>query len=81
MNDTPVQVKSKAWEDHRWVSRGRKYPSRMERFVFTIAQLKKHRNLKIVVHTPHNTLLVMWGRDKNFQFSMLFSCEIANFTY
>ena len=30
------------------------------------------------VPSPHNTLVIMWGRDKNFQVSMIFelrNCE------
>jgi hypothetical protein len=28
--------------------------------------------MKFVVPTPHNTLLIMWGRDKNFQVSSIY---------
>ena len=49
----------------------------MQTFVFAISQLKNHRNLKILVPTPHNTLVIMWGRDKNFQVLMIFQLKIA----
>ena len=45
-------------------------------FVFAISQLINHQNLKILIPTPHNTLVIMWCRDKNFQVSMLF--ELRN---
>ena len=35
-------------------------------------QLINDRNLKILVPTPHNCLGIRWGRDKNFQVSMIF---------
>ena len=37
-----------------------------------IPQLMHHRNLKIIVPTTHNTLVIMWGRDKNFQVSIMY---------
>ena len=45
-------------------------------FVSTISQLIKHRNLKILGPTPHNTQGIMLGRDKNFQVLMLY--ELRN---
>ena len=33
-------------------------------------------NNTIVVPTPHNTLVIMWGRDKNFQVLMMY--ELLN---
>ena len=47
-----------------------------ENFVFAISQLKNIYNLKILVPTPHNTLVIMWGWDKNFPVSMIF--EVRN---
>ena len=41
-------------------------------FVSMISQLKNYLNSKILVPTPHNTLVIMWGRDKNFSVSMIF---------
>jgi hypothetical protein len=29
-------------------------------------------SLKMLVSTPHNTLVIMWGKDKNFQVLMLY---------
>ena len=46
------------------------------KFCFAISQLKNHRNLEILVPTPHKTLVIMWGRDKNFQVLMIF--ELLN---
>ena len=37
-----------------------------------ISQLKNHRNLKVLVPTQHNTQVIMWVRDKNFQVAMIF---------
>ena len=45
-------------------------------FVFAISQLLQPQNLKILVPTPHTTLVIMWGRDKNFQVLMLY--ELRN---
>ena len=48
-------------------------------FVLAIWQLIRHWNLKILVPAPHNTLVIMWGRDKNVQVLMLYkltNCEI-----
>ena len=47
-------------------------------FVFVISQLKKHCNSKILVPTPHNTLVFFWDRERNFQVSMFFYLEIVN---
>ena len=38
-------------------------------------QLIHHRNLKMLVHTPHNTLVIMLGRDKNFQVLMMYELQ------
>jgi hypothetical protein len=35
-------------------------------FVFAISKLIQHQNLNIPVPTPHNTLVIMWGKDNNF---------------
>ena len=43
---------------------------------FLISQLENHHNLKNLVPTPHNTLVIMWDRDKNFQVLMIF--ELLN---
>jgi hypothetical protein len=32
-------------------------------FVSMISQLKNHRNSKILVPTPHNNLVIIWGRE------------------
>ena len=42
---------------------------------FAIFALKKHRNMNILVSTPHNTLVIMWGRNKNCQVSMIYECR------
>ena len=39
-------------------------------YCFFICQLIYHQNLKIIVPTPYNTLVILWGRDKNFQSSI-----------
>ena len=48
-------------------------------FVFAISQLKNHRNLKILVPTPHNYWGIMWGREgtRIFKFRWFLSREIA----
>ena len=45
-------------------------------FVFTFSQLIQHRKLKILVPSTHNTLVIMWGREKKFQVLMLY--ELRN---
>ena len=49
-------------EYYYYKGRGKKSISKWN-FVFAIGQ---HQNLKILVPTPHNTLVIVWGRDKNF---------------
>ena len=47
-------------------------------FVSAISQLIQHWNITILVPTFHNTLVIMWGRDKNFQVLVLYeqrNCE------
>ena len=45
-------------------------------FVFAISQLIHHQNLKNLVPTLHNTIVIIWGRDKNFRVSMMY--ELRN---
>ena len=50
-------------------------------FVFVFFQLLQHRNLKILIPAPYNTLVIMWVRDKNFQVSLpyeLRNCDNKN---
>ena len=47
-----------------------------QNFVIAILQLIHHQNLKILVPTPYNTIVIMWGKDKNFQVFMMY--ELRN---
>jgi hypothetical protein len=46
------------------------------RIIFAISLLIQRRNLKILVSTPDNALVIMWDRDKNIQLLMLY--ELRN---
>ena len=60
-----------------WILKGGTAKTSLAYFLFfTISQLIQHQNLNICVPTPHNTLVIMWGRDKNFKVLMLY--ELRN---
>ena len=57
----------------KWNGRVKKTPHQVQ-FLFRNFSAQ---NLKILVPTPQNTLVDMWGKDMNFQVSVFVICHIC----